>query len=649
MITYRCLQNRLRVSPDAIKLVKHIGHSSKNVYNTGVFAYKKYMELQDVQVNYYCDHLDEYLTLFSPSDRLVVGRKLCFRGEFEKMKRLVRSSHVGETDLRSMLNDPNTFQENPTVEGSVLMGFDETYNFINRHEAELVVLAKTNTHLIEFIKDIKPVILHKFENLKTTIPISNDANGVHLKRNIVMMKTPDSSILENYVASKCSSYRQMASQSAQQTIKRVIQSFASYFALKESENMVGERVSLPKYLDKKGYYNIIFQNMTFEVPERLGDQIRLSIGKTLKKEYKSNVSLKKSNIVDGFIYIDCPPRLFGKTINEIELIPRHHGRWFEVKYSYEHSNMLSMFASETTTNPLLVALNPAEKKKLKAEEKKRVKKELARLKKLAEKTKYDAHEYASIDLGVVNLATVYIPTKDIRPLIISGRELIVVNNNTRSVLSKLSKKYKKYTDKHYTALRLRENRIDNLIHSASRTVIDHLKMAGVKKLVIGYNTNWKQGIILGNKNNDMFCKIPFRNFINQLFYKGLDAGIDVVESNESYTSKCDALNNEHIGFHESYSGKREKRGLFRSAVGAAINADVNGAINILRKYVATVGQNIVEKVVATIAETHQLLKSPLKFKIINKTDINAIDTMAYVARCAVRGGRDYPNRVRVFS
>jgi len=635
-----------------MKLVKRIGHGSKNIYNTGVFAYKKFMELQGIQLDYYCDHLDEYLSSFSPNDRLLVGRKLCFRGELEKMKRLVRSSHVGETDLKSMLNDPHTFQENPNLEGSLLMSFDETYKFINNRESELIVLAKTNTHLIEFIKDIKSVILHKSENLKDAI--NTDVVDIHTKRNIVMMKTPDSTILENYVANKCSSYRQMAAQSSQQTIKRVMMSFSSYFALKESENMVGKRVSLPKYLEKNEYYSIIFQNTTFELPKEKGGRIRLAIGKTLKKEYKSIVTQKKSNIVDGFIYIDCPPQLFGKTIKEIEFVPRHHGRWFEVKYSYEFASALFLSVSITPNNPLIVALNPAEKKKLKAEEKKRVKKELARLKKLAEKTKYDAHEYASIDLGVVNLATVYIPTKDIRPLIISGRELIVVNNNTRSVLSKLSTKYKKYTDKHYKALRLRENRIDNLLHTASRIVIDHLKMAGVKKLVIGYNTNWKQGINLGNKNNDMFYKIPFRNFINQLFYKGLDAGIDVVESNESYTSKCDALNNEHIGFHESYSGKREKRGLFRSAVGAVINADVNGAINILRKYVATVGQNMVQKVVDTVAETYQLLKSPLKFKIINRaargeTDINTIDTMAYVARCVVRGGRDYPNRVRVFS
>ena len=147
-------------------------------------------------------------------------------------------------------------------------------------------------------------------------------------------------------------------------------------------------------------------------------------------------------------------------------------------------------------------------------------------------------------------------------------------------------------------------------------------------------------------------EIPFRNFIDQLFYKGQDVGIDIVESNEAYTSKCDALNNEPVGFHESYSGKREKRGLFRSAVGAVINADINGAINILRKYVVTVGTIIVQKLVDVVAQTHQLLKSPFKSGIINRaargeTNTNTSTQRSYVARCAVMGGRDYPNRVLV--
>jgi IS605 OrfB family transposase len=339
--------------------------------------------------------------------------------------------------------------------------------------------------------------------------------------------------------------------------------------------------------------------------------------------------------------------LFDKNINEIEIIPRHHGRWFEVKYSYGGIKEEKSVTPLEVSDPLVVVMNPKEKKRKIAEENKKQKKEATRLQKIAERTQYTINNYASIDLGVVNLAAVYIPSKDVRPLIISGRELIVANNNARAVLAKLSKKHKKYTAKHYKVLRERENRIDNFLHTASSRVIDHLKESGVKKLVIGYNTNWKTGVNLGKKNNDTFYKIPFRNFISQLFYKGQDSGIDVVESNESYTSKCDALNNEPVGFHESYSGKREKRGLFRSAVGAVINADINGAINILRKYVATIGTIVVQKLVDVVAQTHQLLKSPFKSGIINKTDTNTSTQRSYVARCAVMGGRDYPNRVLI--
>ena len=63
------------------------------------------------------------------------------------------------------------------------------------------------------------------------------------------------------------------------------------------------------------------------------------------------------------------------------------------------------------------------------------------------------------------------------------------------------------------------------------------------------------------------------------------AGIDFIEHEESYTSKCDALALEEVCKHENYLGKRVKRGLFRSSVGKIINADQNGALNILRKVV----------------------------------------------------------------
>lgn len=63
------------------------------------------------------------------------------------------------------------------------------------------------------------------------------------------------------------------------------------------------------------------------------------------------------------------------------------------------------------------------------------------------------------------------------------------------------------------------------------------------------------------------------------------AGIEIVIHEESYTSKCDSLAFEKIGKHENYLGKRKNRGLFQSSVGKLINADVNGALNIMRKVV----------------------------------------------------------------
>ena len=52
---------------------------------------------------------------------------------------------------------------------------------------------------------------------------------------------------------------------------------------------------------------------------------------------------------------------------------------------------------------------------------------------------------------------------------------------------------------------------------------------------------------------------------------------------ESYTSKIDHLALESMEHHEKYSGKRIKRGLFKSSIGRLINADINGALGILRK------------------------------------------------------------------
>ena len=104
---------------------------------------------------------------------------------------------------------------------------------------------------------------------------------------------------------------------------------------------------------------------------------------------------------------------------------------------------------------------------------------------------------------------------------------------------------------------------------------------------IELNKNWKNSISLSKTVNQNFVGIPFYRMLNMLAYKCKRLGINFVLQEESYTSKCDALAFESIEKHETYKGSRIKRGLFKSSVGKLINADINGALNILRKFLNT--------------------------------------------------------------
>jgi putative transposase len=108
---------------------------------------------------------------------------------------------------------------------------------------------------------------------------------------------------------------------------------------------------------------------------------------------------------------------------------------------------------------------------------------------------------------------------------------------------------------------------------------------GIGVVIIGKNKGWKQSIHLGKRTNQNFVSIPFNKLLSQLQYKLCDVGIEVIVTEESYTSKVDHLAKEEMFHHEEYQGKRLHRGLFQSSIGRLLNADVNGAIGIARKVV----------------------------------------------------------------
>lgn len=199
----------------------------------------------------------------------------------------------------------------------------------------------------------------------------------------------------------------------------------------------------------------------------------------------------------------------------------------------------------------------------------------------------DKTRYASIDLGIDNLATM---VTDNGSFLYSGKFLKSYNRNFNRQLARLQsikdrQGIKKATKRMQGLYEKRDKYFEDAFHKYSRMIVNHLIENRIGNLVVGYNTGWKQSVNIGKCNNQKFVQIPFARLASYLKYKCGMAGIRFVENEESYTSKCDALAKEEIGKHESYLGKRVKRGLFRSSTGRYINADVNGAVNILREVV----------------------------------------------------------------
>ncbi len=200
---------------------------------------------------------------------------------------------------------------------------------------------------------------------------------------------------------------------------------------------------------------------------------------------------------------------------------------------------------------------------------------------------YPQDRILSIDLGVNNLLTTA-NTVGLPPLIVKGGVVKSINqwyNKVRGKTRSLVDSFHPETRRMNSLTRKRNNKIKDFFHKTSRNLIQYCIKNKIGRIIIGYNETWKQRCNIGRKNNQSFVSIPYYQIIWMIQYKAKLVGIDVSLTNEEYTSKCSALDNEPIRKHNFYMGKRVKRGLFQSNKGNKINADVNSAMNILRKVV----------------------------------------------------------------
>ena len=198
------------------------------------------------------------------------------------------------------------------------------------------------------------------------------------------------------------------------------------------------------------------------------------------------------------------------------------------------------------------------------------------------------NDIMAIDLGQNNLITGVFNESSYR-FILDGKELkskiAYINSRMARLQSKEMKKSKnsrkfKLTKKMKKLYKYWRNYTWTYIHKCSSKTIKIALKNKCSTIVIG---DFK-GIKRNKKHMKYFATIPYVTLINQIKYKAKKSGIKVVMINESYTSGCSCIDDYEIS-KECYNKKRrKKRGDFITNNGFHINADINGAYNILRKY-----------------------------------------------------------------
>ncbi len=221
--------------------------------------------------------------------------------------------------------------------------------------------------------------------------------------------------------------------------------------------------------------------------------------------------------------------------------------------------------------------------------------------------------WCSIDLGLNNLCTV--TSNAHKPYLINGRAIKSINQKYNKMIAKTKSATKKSQNAN-TSKKIRQlynkrgNKLNNEIHKISDFIVKSVLEKKIDYVVIGYNKEWKQNINLGKRNNQNFVQIPFHKILNHLTYKLQLNGIEIHLQEESYTSKCSYFDNEEIKKHETYKGNRNKRGLFITSTGIRINADVNGSLNIHRKFIAKAANDVPKEPVGM-----GLVMNPIKINL----------------------------------
>ncbi|ASG28153.1 RNA-guided endonuclease InsQ/TnpB family protein [Fusobacterium polymorphum] len=385
-------------------------------------------------------------------------------------------------------------------------------------------------------QQVKHLSREEFRNLKYLSHIAKNLTNeaIYNIRQYYFKNKKYLSYNENYKMLKNSeNYKKLNSNMAQQILKEVDGSFKSFFGLlKLTKNgqYDNKKIKLPKYLAKDAFTTLVIGFVRLK-----DDMLIIPYSNSFRKTHEE-------------IAIKLPPVLKGKKIKEIRIIPKQYSRYFEIQYTYEVKEI---------------------------------------------KRKLNRENGLGIDLGIDNLCTCV--TNNGASFLIDGRKLKSINQYYNKINAKLQsikdkQKIERTTLRQKRIARKRNNRIEDYLSKAARIIINYCLNNDIGKLVLGYNEDFQRNSNIGSINNQNFVNIPYGKLRDKLIYLCKLYGIEFKLQEESYTSKASFFDRDEIPIYDKknsqeyiFSGKRIKRGLYQTSKGYQLNADCNGALNILRK------------------------------------------------------------------
>ena len=413
----------------------------------------------------------------------------------------------------------------------------KTFKEVRAEKTEVQYEYLVEKHIIKS-NDARYAILDKYAHLSNNI--YNQAlyrfRQAFFKGKWLSYEKLDKSFKQSFNQKDCMLYRSMKSEHlAQQILKLVNQNMTSWNKarkayLKAPQKFTG-KPKIPKYKPKGGKNIVIVDNQTAKL--RANGIVEIPVMDSLKIKLQHKETNK---------------------IQQVRVIPKNNTFVIEIVYK---------------TNKVI-------------------------------DYKEDNGRYLTIDPGLDNAFTLASNVKGFKPVIINGRPLKSVNQYYNKQKARLTRIYDLSKQNRNTK---RLNKLDfyrnqkmlKFAHEASKRIVEIALSHELNTIVIGKNKGQKRSSNMGKRINQNFIGIPHQKMIEMIEYKANLAGIVVIQANEAYTSQTSFLDNE-IPINQngdkarkrkglSPTKRRIKRGLFRSNKGFLINADVNGALQILRKVV----------------------------------------------------------------